>query len=90
MSSEDDLMANGGDDLFDDDEDEDEIEQKTRELSDRELDSGDDEGRDDRAPKAEEPDFDSGRDARILDTTIWRHPLPKPADGEVRALIAHF
>ena len=60
---------------------------KVRELSDRELDSGDDEDRDDRAPQEaedEEIDYDSGRDARVLDATVWRHPLPKPADGEVR------
>lgn len=56
-------------------------------LSDRELDSGDDEDRDDRTPQEaddEEIDYDAGRDARVLDATVWRHPLPKPADGEVR------
>lgn len=86
-SSEDDIvdtMDNVGDGLFDDSDDEVEFEaEKTRELSDRELDSGDDEGRDDRAPRAEEPDFESGRDARILDTMVYRHPLPKPSDREV-------
>jgi len=73
------------DDLFGD-ESGDEAEQptKARELSDEELDSGDDEGRSDREPEREEIDYVSGRDARVLDQTIWRHPLPKPADGEVR------
>jgi RNA polymerase-associated protein LEO1 len=85
-ASEDDLVDNAGegdDDLFGS---EDGSEEKVRELSDRELDSGDDEDRNDRAPPkadAEEMDYDT-RDARILDSTVWRHPLPKPADGEVR------
>ena len=86
-ASEDDLADNAGleDDLFGD-ESGDEVEQptKTRELSDQELDSGDDEGRSDREPEKEDVDYVSGRDARVLDQTIWRHPLPKPADGEVR------
>lgn len=58
---------------------------KVRELSDRELDSGDDENRFDRVhEKAGEAEVDySGREARILGTTVWRHPLPNPADGEV-------
>lgn len=75
-------MAGEGDDLFGGSEDEEQV----RELSDRELDSGDDEDRDDRAaPKAdaEEMDYDTMRDARILDSTVWRHPVPNPADGEV-------
>jgi RNA polymerase-associated protein LEO1 len=84
-SSDDDAMdtvADEVEDLFDDDEDD--GEDQTRQLSDRELDSGDDEGRDDRAPKGAEIDYDTERDARIIETTVWRHPLPKPADGEVR------
>lgn len=85
-SSEDDMMDTVPDeveDLFDDDDDEEPI----RQLSDRELDSGDDEGRDDRAPKEDELDVDSGREARIIDTTIFRHPVPKPADGQVRTAV---
>ncbi|KUJ20531.1 uncharacterized protein LY89DRAFT_715910 [Mollisia scopiformis] len=81
-SEEDDLMENVGDeDLFGGDEDDAQVE-KTRELSDRELDSGDDEDRNDRAPQEEEVDYESGRDARVMESTIWRHPLPKPVDGE--------
>lgn len=75
---EDDLFGSGSEDGV--------VETKVRELSDKELDSGDDEDRDDRAPEsadAEEVDYDSGRDARVLDSTVWRHPLPKPFDGEV-------
>lgn len=91
MSSSDDEIidpvADGEDDLFGS-EDEAPAE-KARELSDRELDSADDEDRYDRAHKldAAEPDNDGGRDARIQDSTVWRHPLPKPADGEVSIYI---
>jgi hypothetical protein len=84
-SSEDDPMdpaEDVEDDLFGDEDDGPTI--KARELSDRELDSGDDEDRDDRIHRAAEVDDDSGRDARIMESTIWRHPLPKPFDGEVR------
>lgn len=79
-----DNAASGEDDLFGD-EDEGPVE-KVRELSDRELDSGDDEDRRDRAPRAEagEEELDESRDARVMETTIWRHAIPKPADGEVR------
>lgn len=86
-SEEDDVMqevADGDEDLFGGDAD-DVPEEKTRELSDRELDSGDDEDRNDRAPVEEEVDYEGGRDARVLESTIWRHPLPKPTDGEVIA-----
>lgn len=76
-------------DLEDDDLFGDEVEEeppKQRELSDEELDSGDDEGRDDRLPEkelAEDHDEDSTRDARILEADIFRHPIPKPSDGQV-------
>jgi RNA polymerase-associated protein LEO1 len=71
-----------GDNLFGS---EDESVDKVRGLGDRELDSGNDEDLIDRAPpkaEAEEMDYDT-RDARVLDSTVWRHPLPQPADGEV-------
>jgi RNA polymerase-associated protein LEO1 len=87
-SSEDDVMdtADLEDDLFGDDDEE--PTEKVRELSDRELDSGDDEERNDRAPRneAEEVDFESGREAQVQESTIWRHPVPKPVDGEVRSV----
>ena len=89
-SEEDDVMdtaADLEDDLFGDD-DEETIE-KTRELSDRELDSGDDEERNDRAPRheAEEIDDEGGREAQVQESTVWRHPVPKPVDGEVRSVV---
>jgi RNA polymerase-associated protein LEO1 len=93
-SDEDDVMdtvADGEEDLFGgDDDDNDTPAEKTRELSDRELDSGDDEDRNDRAPQEEEVDYEGGRDARVLESTIWRHPLPKPMDGEVSACHMYF
>lgn len=84
--SEDDVMDavvdDGDDDLFGDDDEA--PADKARELSDRELDSGDDEDRRDRAPRADEDvDINESREARIMETTLWRHPVPKPADGEV-------
>jgi RNA polymerase-associated protein LEO1 len=92
-SEEDDVMDNAADledDLFgddDDDGDDDELVEKTRELSDRELDSGDDEERNDRAPRddPEEIDYEGGREAQVQESTVWRHPVPKPVDGKVRS-----
>lgn len=62
--------------------------QQTRELSDMELDSGDDEDRFDRARQenSEEPEYEPGRDARILEATLWKHPIPRPSDGELNTL----
>jgi RNA polymerase-associated protein LEO1 len=80
-----DLFGEDEDDLFGD-EDEVQSEQE-RALSDRELDSGDDEDRNDRA--AEHVD-DMGqqigthdREARILDADFPRQAVPTPKDGEV-------
>ena len=83
--SEDEVMEGEeeGDDLFGSEAEDGE---KVRELSDRELDSGDDEGRNDRAVLAAEAgamEDDTTRDALILDSTVWRHPVPKPVSGEV-------
>ncbi|PMD48507.1 hypothetical protein L207DRAFT_627227 [Hyaloscypha variabilis F] len=88
-SEEDDVMENSADledDLFGDDDEE--PTEKVRELSDRELDSGDDEERNDRAPRddAEEVDYGDGRDVQIQESTVWRHPIPKPVDGELNTL----
>ncbi|TVY50135.1 RNA polymerase-associated protein [Lachnellula occidentalis] len=75
------------DDLFGDDEDEPAVE-KPRELSDEELDSGDDENREDRAQKDEAryKASDDQEQLRIEEKTLWRHPLPKPLDGEFNTL----
>jgi len=84
-SSDDDVMNTAGDaddDLFGSEDGA----EKVRELSDRELDSGDDEDRNDRGPEkidAEEIDYESGWKARILTQRVFRHALPNPADEEV-------
>jgi RNA polymerase-associated protein LEO1 len=84
-ASEDDIMDTAGDlddDLFGSDEGG----EKVQELSDRELDSSDDEDRYDRARErddAEGVDTVSGRNVRVLPQTLYRHPLPNPSDGEV-------
>lgn len=73
-------------DLFGDDEDGGAAAEKeqARELSDNELDSGDDEGRDDRAAeKAEDDDGPENRTAVVQEATCIRHPVPSPSDGEV-------
>ena len=60
--------------------------EKVRELADRELNSGDDGNRDDREPakpESEDIEYISDRETRYLSSTVWRHPLPNPADGEV-------
>ena len=72
------------DDLFGDDDEE--PTENVRELSDRDLDSGDDEDRDDRGPRNEPEEIEYGgeKEVRIQESTVYRHPVPKPQDGEVR------
>ncbi|KAA8567011.1 hypothetical protein EYC84_010098 [Monilinia fructicola] len=90
-NSEDEVMNNisdieEDDDLFGDVPDEEPEAPAPRLLSDAELDSGDDEGRDDRVPDKENeeelPTEDDTRNARILDAVVFRHPVPRPSDGE--------
>jgi RNA polymerase-associated protein LEO1 len=89
-SSEEDVIDNVADiedDLFGSEDGT--SENKVHQLSDRELDSGDDEDQDDRAVEkadTEEMEDDASRNARVLDSTVWRHPLPQPFDGEVGLL----
>jgi RNA polymerase-associated protein LEO1 len=78
-------------DLFGDDElfgDEDAKSEQERRLSDRELDSGDDEDRDDRAPDHLDEEAaqtsPNDRDARIMDLAFPRQSIPNSTDGEVR------
>lgn len=57
---------------------------KRRKLDDAELDSGDDEGRLDRAEEEyDEPGTKIEREENILDIDIGRHAIPQPSDGEV-------
>ena len=57
-----------------------------RVLSDRELDSGDDEDREDRIRQDEEIGPDQ-REARVMETDVVPHPIPNPSDGEVSGLL---
>jgi hypothetical protein len=80
-----DLFGEDEDDLFGDG-DEDQSEQE-RALSDRELDSGDDEDRNDRAAAEHMDDIGQqigthDREARILDADFPRQAVPMPTDGE--------
>jgi RNA polymerase-associated protein LEO1 len=73
----------GEDDLFGD---EDEVPAKReRALSDEDLDSGDDENRNDRVPEHIDGSQQVGqedREARVMDATFPRHVVPKPTDEE--------
>jgi RNA polymerase-associated protein LEO1 len=74
----------GEDDLFGDEDEA--TSKKERALSDEELDSGDDEGRNDREPAhidgSQETDGQY-REARVLESSFPRQVVPKPTDGEV-------
>lgn len=93
-SDEDDVINTAGeiedDDLFGSDDD---GSDKVRELSDRELDSGDDENRNDRAREKadDEPvDAEAGKTLRVRKIVMHRYPLPNPSDGEVRPIELQF
>ncbi len=91
-SEDEDLMDNtdgGGDDLFGEVSDDDDAPvENARELSDRELDSGDDEDRNDRAPEEEDEERGPSRKVKVVDLDIWKHNLPKPSDGEVGFILS--
>lgn len=78
-----DLFGEG--DLFGD-EDEPQSD-KERALSDRELDSGDDEDRNDRAGDlmdgVDQEVDENDRQARVMDADFPRQAVPRPSDGEV-------
>lgn len=63
------------------------IPNKRRKLGDEELDSGDDESRNDRLDDGvdEQDGEEELQDARthVLSSSLGRHPDPKPSDGEV-------
>lgn len=74
----------GEDDLFGDEDDA--KSEQEHALSDRELDSGDDEDRNDRAAgrgneMAQQIDAHD-REARIMDADFARQAVPKPTDGQ--------
>ena len=60
-----------------------------RKLDDEELDSGDDEDRNDRLMDDADGDIDmgiEGHSANIMDVKLGRHAVPDPSDGEVTKL----
>ncbi|KAF2428876.1 hypothetical protein EJ08DRAFT_314213 [Tothia fuscella] len=73
-------------DLFGDEVDEEAEKMAQRQLDDSELDSGDDEGRVDRARQDEEPEQPETEDFNIQDIDMPRHPVPEPGDGETYVL----
>ncbi|KAH6615340.1 Leo1-like protein-domain-containing protein [Boeremia exigua] len=70
LDDEDDLFGDGG---------------SQRKLEDEELDSGDDEARDDRAPQAVEYEQEQ-QTLSFMETDLARHAVPEPTDGELYAL----
>lgn len=76
-------------DLFGSGSENEDASDKPRKLSDAELDSGDDEGRDDRADDhlSETKEATHTREENVLDVSIGRHAIPRPSDGEVFRLI---
>ena len=54
-----------------------------RQLDDEELDSGDDEGRADRAQQQEETQQYETHEVLSMDLEVARQPVPEPSDGEV-------
>lgn len=83
---EDDLFGDGGDD---------DQSAPVRHLDDEDLDSGDDEGRPDRASGSQQQRQESEVVAEetysFMDAEIVRHPVPEPSDGELYLLkVPHF
>lgn len=65
---------------------------KPRQLDDEELDSGDDEGRNDRLADDDEMAVDDGQqpleELMFMDVEFGRHPVPEPSDGEASTTTA--
>lgn len=65
--------------------------ERRRKLDDVELDSGDDEGRYDRAGSPMEEDgMEYGGTLNIMDLSLGRAPEPEPTDGQVKRPIYPF
>jgi RNA polymerase-associated protein LEO1 len=56
---------------------------RVRQLDDEELDSGDDEGRQDRATQQDNYAQEEKVDEIVQDIELGRHAIPEPGDGEV-------
>lgn len=61
---------------------------EARKLSDEDLDSGDDQGRNDRVEdhQSETKEATHIREENVIDVSIGRHAIPQPCDGEVSSL----
>ena len=72
-------------DLFGSDSENRDAADKQRKLSDEELDSVDDEGRNDRNDEqlSETKEPTHTREENVLDVSIGRHAIPRSSDGEV-------
>jgi RNA polymerase-associated protein LEO1 len=57
-----------------------------RQLDDEELDSGDNEGREDRVQQEETQQYET-HEVLSMDLEIARQPVPEPSDGEVCAAL---
>ncbi|OSS45801.1 hypothetical protein B5807_09580 [Epicoccum nigrum] len=78
LDDDDDLFGDGGDA-------DEEPAEEPRKLDDEELDSGDDEGRADRAPQAVEYEQQE-QTLSYMETDVARHAVPEPSDGELYLL----
>ncbi|EME88970.1 uncharacterized protein MYCFIDRAFT_86164 [Pseudocercospora fijiensis CIRAD86] len=81
----------GGDDLFGDNDGHGDAgdgpgEKPIRGLDDEELDSGDDEGRQDRQTQEEAQEQYEEREMLSMDMEVARQPVPEPSDGEMYLL----
>ncbi|KAI9734126.1 MAG: hypothetical protein M1818_006671 [Claussenomyces sp. TS43310] len=85
MSDEEELKdISEEEDLFGDENDA--ASEKVRQLSDQELDSGDDEGRHDRDADQTEVEFgENERAARVMDQFLARQHVPRPIDGQLHS-----
>jgi RNA polymerase-associated protein LEO1 len=82
---QDDLFGGEGEDGLFGDEDGDQSGQERR-LSDEELDSGDDDRRDDRAPQKPETAVEATEEnGRVIDASIARQDVPTSTDEQVRS-----
>ena len=81
-------QLNGADDadLFGSESENEGTGDKQRFIDDEELDSGDDEGRNDREELSDPEEAIHTREENVLDIDIGRHAIPHPSDGELYLL----
>lgn len=84
LDDDDDLFGDGGD--GDDDGNAEDAQPEPRKLDDEELDSGDDEGRTDRARQPEALEEVEQQTFAYMDADLVRHAVPEPTDNELYLL----